>query len=97
MPGNPSFFERTCCEDGWMPGSSPGMTSVFACTPTSISNSGILPAYLASTSRTEFDGYRWRFTHPTRLARPLQKKPLRWNDDHHLTSLKPMQSLRTIA
>jgi hypothetical protein len=54
-------------------------------------------AHLASTSRTEFDGYRWRFTHPTRLARPLQKKPLRWNDDHHLTSLKPMQSLRTIA
>jgi hypothetical protein len=23
------FFEKTSCEDGWMPGSSPGMTSVF--------------------------------------------------------------------
>jgi hypothetical protein len=52
---------------------------------------------LASTSRTEFDGYRWRSTHPTRLAWPSQKKPLHWNDHRHLTSRKPMQSLRTIA
>jgi hypothetical protein len=29
---------KNSCEDGWMPGSSPGMTSVLAFSPTSISN-----------------------------------------------------------
>ena len=36
MPGltrQSIFFETTSCEDGRMPGSSPGMTSVFACIP----------------------------------------------------------------
>src|ERR1700676_2144000 len=37
-------FERTSCEDGWMPGSSPG-TSVFACTAISISNSKLVSSH----------------------------------------------------
>src|ERR1700736_4373179 len=48
------FFERTSCEDGWMPGSSPGMTSVFACTAIS----SVPPASTASRPNVRDDGQR---------------------------------------
>src|ERR1700738_2634143 len=38
LPGLPRqsiFFEKASCEDGWMPGSSPGMTIVVAAPPCS--------------------------------------------------------------